>query len=200
MKKELIIAAWDRNYDWISELNDVDITIYNKNNSTLKEGEIFISPNVGRDVHTFFMHICKSYDNLPDYLIVSQDHPFDHVNNYIEIINGDISVWDKYVTHKYGDSWFFNTQMELLSCDKFGHPHHGGLPIESIWNQLFKEPCPNLIEFVAAGHFIISKEQILKRPKLFYEKVVSILETNSLSPWIIERLEGYIFNEKIEIK
>jgi hypothetical protein len=89
MKKELVIAAYDRDYGWKQYINeDVKITVYNKNQNTLKEGEILLTPNVGRDVHTFFNHIIENYDNLSDYTFFSQDEPFDHVNNIIALVNG----------------------------------------------------------------------------------------------------------------
>ena len=54
--KELVIAAYDRNYSWICDLNsNVKVTIYKKGNSELKSNEILIEPNLGRDIHTFFI-------------------------------------------------------------------------------------------------------------------------------------------------
>jgi hypothetical protein len=42
-----------------------------------------------------------------------------------------------------------------------------------------------------------NKEQILHRSLEFYKKVLILLENNELSPWVIERLEPYIFNKHI---
>lgn len=201
MTKELIIAAYDRNYDWTSQINkDVRITIYNKNESTLKSGEIFLSPNVGRDVHTFFYHIVKNYNSLADYTIWSQDHPFDHVSNYIDIINGDLEMWNKNALQVNDGCWFFNTSLPVLACDINGCPHHCGLPIESIWRELFYDDVPSSIVFTPAGHICISRESVKKLPLSFYEKVLKILEDQYYSPWVIERLEPYIFLNSLKFK
>jgi hypothetical protein len=86
--KEIIIAAYDRDYSWIDQLDDdVKITIYRKGTNQNNPNEIYIENNVGRDVHTFFYHFANNYDNLSDYTFTSQDYFEDHVNNYIELIN-----------------------------------------------------------------------------------------------------------------
>jgi hypothetical protein len=201
MTKNLIIAVFSRDYSWISELdNNIKKTIYTKNESDIKPNEILIKPNVGRCVHTFFNHIYKEYDNLDDYTITSQDYPFDHIDNYIEIINGDITTWNNLAKQKVGECWFFCTEYPLLQSSMNGSPHHAGLDIPSVWSELFNEPIPNSVTFTAAGHFIISREQVHKRPREFYGKICNILSTNNQSPWIIERLESSIFDENLKIK
>jgi hypothetical protein len=192
--KELVIAAYDRDYSWINKLDkDVKVTIYRKGNQELKHNEILIESNLGRDVHTFFYHIFNRYDFLSDITFFSQDSPFDHVSNYIELINGDQNMWDKNAKQTNGKCWFFCTQYDILSCDKNGSPHHPGLELEKMWNKLFESQCPEILNFTPTGHFAISKEQIRKIPKEYYKHILNILETQSTSPWEIERLEPYIF-------
>lgn len=205
MEKELVIAAYDRDYGWKQYINeDVKITVYNKNQNTLKEGEILLTPNVGRDVHTFFNHIIENYDNLSDYTFFSQDEPFDHVNNIIALVNGDPEYWRKWALIKEDGYWCFNTlYTRILECDRHGRPQHTFEPdfdIDPIWEQLFDEPIPEIYEFVASGHFLITKEKVQKRPIEFYKKVRTILEQQENSPWIIERLENYIFNNNYKVK
>ena len=201
MKKELVLAIYDREYTWIENINkDIKITKYNKNLSNILDGEIMIIPNVGRDVHTFFYHIVKNYDFLSDYIIFSQDFPFDHVGNYVEIINGDVITWDNNSKQKFGECWFFNTQYGVLTFNQDGSPEHPGLNILPVWNELFSDPMASQSQFAPAGHFCVSKEHIRLLPKSYYEKIKNILETNEKSPWIIERLEPYIFNPNVTKK
>lgn len=190
--KELVIAAYDREYTWINNLKDTKVTIYRKGDNPLQEGEILIKPNVGRDVHTFFYHIINNYDNLSDVTFFSQDYPFDHISNYVEIINNNQDMWDLEAHQKNEGCWFFCTQYGILECNKNGEPHHPGLNIESIWNELFETSCPDVLNFVPTGHFAITKEQAKKIPLSTYKKILNILETDPNSPWVIERLEPYI--------
>lgn len=200
MTKELVIAAYDRNYSWISLLeNDVDVTVYLKGNvkrkNFPKKEEILIEPNIGRDVHTFFYHLVNRYDTLSDYTFFSQDFPFDHVANYTEIINGNVDIWNKYAKYAKDGSWFFNSYTDITTCNQDGSPQHQGLPIKEVWDHLFVKECPENINFVQAGHFCVSKELVYRKPKEYYQTILTLLENYEILPWIIERLELYIFND-----
>ena len=198
MKRELVIAAYDKNYNWTCLLDSsVKKTIYLKGNVKRKPfqklNEILIEPNIGRDVHTFFYHIVSNYDNLSDYTFFSQDHPFDHVANYTEIINGNVTCWNKFSKQYKNGCWFFNTYTNILERDETGCPHHCGLDIKSVYEHLFTDECPKKVKFVPSGHFCVSKECVLQNEKEFYKKILLLLETYEIMPWIIERLEPYIF-------
>lgn len=197
MNKELVIAAYDRDYSWISNLNDsIKKTVYRKGgDGSCGDHEIYLSNNVGRDVHTFFYHIINQYDSLADFTFFSQDDPFDHISNYIDIVNGTPDDWNSQALLKSEGLWFFETCYgAILKSDQRGAPHHYGLNMCSVWNKIFEEACPESFDFAAAGHFCISREQVHKKPKEFYEKVLNVLETDPTSPWCIERLEFYILS------
>lgn len=199
--KEVVIATYDRDYrEWTKYLNDdVKITVYQKGECKNLPNEICI-PNIGRDPHTHFYHIVKNYDNLADYTLTAQDFCTDHVSNYIEIVNGTIETYKKYAVQDFGGCWFFNDAYDgVVSCDKNGVPHHPGLNIEPIWNMLFAEQIPDKILFTPAVHFCVTRDHVKLRPKKFYEKIVSILETHEIAPWVIERLEPYIFDQTYKI-
>lgn len=201
MTKELVLALWDRDFSWIDQIsNDIRITKYNKNINTLKSGEIFLSPNVGRDVHTFFYHIVNNYYTLADYTFFSQDYKEDHVSIYQEIINGDVSNIPNYAIQDLGGCWFFNDDpihCRIFETDKVGSPYHDNLPIQDIWNMIFKDEVPDVLYFTPAGHFCITREHVHKNTKETYENILKILETNEMAPWCIERLEPYIFKKII---
>jgi hypothetical protein len=195
MIKELVIAAYDRDYSWVNKLNPkIKITPYRKGDNPLLPGEAYIPLNQGRDVHTFFYHLFINYNNLADVTFFSQDYPFDHVQNYIDIINGDEKLWTQLSVQSIPGCWFFCTQYNVLTCDKQGAPHHPGLNLEKMWNQLFDIPCPNSFHFTPTGHFAISKEYARKLPRSRYKQIINILETQPTSPWEIERLEPYILS------
>lgn len=44
-------------------------------------------------MHTYFHHIYNNYDNLSDYTFFVQDYPFDHWEDVITVINGDIETF-----------------------------------------------------------------------------------------------------------
>jgi hypothetical protein len=217
MNKEIVISAFDRDYSWINQINgDIKFTIYRKGNQPLNN-EILIEPNVGRDVHSFFYHIVNNYDNLSDLTFFVQDYPFDHWENIVDTINGGINTINLNATLKF-DGYFgyhFRTVGmwgltdsshfgggNVLTCNSDGHPQDPGrgINVNHYWDILFDEQYPNVYEFIPGGHFGITKENIKLRSLDFYKKIINLLENEYISPWIIERLECYIFNKKYKTK
>ena len=217
--KELVIAAYDKDLSWTQHLNnDVVKTVYKKGTQSDDKNEIFITPNVGRCVHSFFNHIYTRYDSLADYTFFAQDYPFDHWGNLIEILNGPIENYEKrasliiggyygYHNNTLGTAWKLQDTVQFDSggtiwCLSNGYPQDSNpdIDVDRYWELLFNEPKPPVYEFIPGGHFIISKEQVHVRPKEFYKKIVDLLEQEEIAPWLVERLECYIFNNNYKIK
>jgi len=214
MKKEVVIAAYNRDLSWINKFNnDVKITIYRKGDNLNNPDEIYLPNNIGRDVHSFFYHIYNNYDNMSDYTFFVQDYPFDHWENLVEVINecpdklcSSASInFDGYYGFHFntiGSMWTLYKSNHLgtgniLKCDARGRPQdlNPNIDLKKYWSLLFKMPSLNEYEFIPGGHFCITKEHIKIRSKEFYLNIIKLLESNEHVPWIIERLECYIFNK-----
>jgi hypothetical protein len=227
MIKELVIAAYDKPIDWLSLVNfNVKKTIYRKGNALpLSENEILVEPNVGRCVHSFFNHIKNNYNNLSDYTFFAQDYPFDHWEDLIEVVNGDVETFKNRSALNIGGYYGYHFNTITVPSEKGGimhtmHPskHHGngkiiacysnGMPqdhnssinVDLYWDMLFDEPKPDMYEFMPGGHFGISKEHAKLRSIDVYNKIVELLESDVNMPWIFERLECYIFNPNYKMK
>lgn len=223
MTKELVIAAYDKYLDWLDLVNsDTKITVYRKGDYTQqRDGEIKIEPNKGRCVHTFFNHIYSSYDNLADITFFAQDYPFDHWEDIIDVINDNdyenrcqIKIGGYYGFHfntitvpspRGGIMWSLSPSKQhgkgnVLVCQSNGHPqdYNPNIDVDKYWNILFTGPKPTEYEFMPGGHFAITKEQAHIRSKEFYKKIIDLLLADETAPWIIERLELYIFNKQIQ--
>lgn len=222
MKRELVIAAYDKPLDWVSQVNkDVKITVYRKGEvMPLGENEIKLEPNVGRCVHSFFTHMYNNYDNLADYTFFVQDFPFDHWGNLIEIINGsDEDISNKatlkfdgyygYHNNTMGTAWSLPISYQFgngnaLQCfsDGFPQDRNPNINVNKYWDLLIAYPVapPAVYEFMPGGHFVITREQIHKNTKEQYKKILELLENDVTAPWMIERLECYIFSYKYRLK
>ena len=219
MDKEIVIAAYDKDLSWMSNLNtDIKQTIYRKGVKTDNGNEIFIENNNGRCVHTFFNHIYKNYDVLSDITFFAQDYPFDHWEDLIEVINNEtwvdrcaLEIEGYYGFHfntikvpgpKGGIMWNLSPSIQhtngyVLICQSNGFPQDRNpkINVDSYWVKLFTDNKPPNYEFIPGGHFGVTKESIKVRDKEFYHKIVKLLESDETSPWMIERLECYIFNK-----
>ena len=221
--KEIVIAAYDKNLDWMSYLNpEIKQTIYRKGVKSENENEHFIEPNLGRCVHSFFNHILINYDNLSDITFFAQDYPFDHWENLIEIANGQIGNIGTLNIGGY-NGYHFNTitvpsekggimhtmhnsshhdSGNIIACYSNGLPHDPNplIDVDKYWDILFDGEKPNIYEFMPGGHFSITKEHARLRSKDLYKKITELLIEDINAPWMIERLECYIFNPKYKTK
>jgi len=197
MTKELVVSYYRENLNWLSDVKDYKITIYNKSNvevpNTIK------LTNVGREMHTYFHHIVSNYDNLSDWVFFTQGEPFDHVKDYSLILdtfpnslsNSKLSVGD---CHFFSDGVF---KQKLISKSN-GAPHHfGNLDINNLWSLLFTSTPINEYPFVAGCLFCVTKEQIRIRDISFYEKCLKITEDREQSPWEFERMMLQIFDKNV---
>jgi len=212
MTKEIVISSYKEDTSWISNINqDVKIYLYNKDN---KSNTINL-PNIGREAHTYLYHIVTNYNNLSDYIFFFQGPPFDHTGDCINIVNSDRNYWDKKSQMKYNGYWGYahnslGTMWKLDKCEFFegnclkssidGKPHHFGLPIKEVWNQIFDIDIPGILEFIPGNQFHINKQLIHNKPLSFWQNLYNMSQIIELFPWVFERLTPYIFNSKITIK
>lgn len=214
MNKEVVIAAYNRDLIWVNKFNkDVKVTVYRKGTNLNNSHEIYLENNIGRDVHSFFYHIYNKYDNMSDYTFFVQDYPFDHWENLIEVINEcPLKLYERcainfdgyfgFHFNTIGSMWTLHRSNHfgvgnILKCDASGRPQdlNPNIDMKKYWNYLFKMPALNEYEFIPGGHFCITKEHVKIRSKAFYKNIIDLLESNENIPWIIERLECYIFNK-----
>lgn len=195
MKIELVISHYEKDITWIDNVT-CNTVIYTK--SGLHDTNFIQLENIGREPHTFFHHIIENYNCLPDWLFFSQDDPFDHVSNFLDIINNFPSGLREAKIQIDDNAYFFSNgnYNDVLQCNSNGHPHHDGLNLTYCWDILFETPIPNVHLFTAGVIFCVSKQQIKNRSIKFYKKCVEILETRASSPWEFERLMPVIFNYK----
>jgi hypothetical protein len=197
MTKELVVSYYRENLNWLSDVKDCKITIYNKSNvevpNTIKLN------NVGREMHTYFHHIVSNYDNLSDWVFFTQGEPFDHVKDYNLILN---TFPDSLSNSKLSvdDCYFFSNGVfnQKLVSKSNGRPHHfGDLDINTLWSSLFVSPPINDYPFVAGCLFCVTKEQIRMRDISFYGKCLKITEEREHSPWEFERMMLQIFDKNV---
>jgi len=223
MSKEIVIAAYDKYLDWLDKFNsDIKVTVYRKGEEAKqREDEIKLEPNKGRCVHTFFNHIYTNYDNLSDITFFGQDWPFDHWEDVVEVINNgtqesrcQLKIEGYYGFHFNtitvpsslgGRMWNLSPSKQhgngnVLVCQSNGQPQDSNpnINVDKYWDLLFTDQKPTEYEFMPGGHFGITKEHAQLRSKEFYKKVCDLLLEDESAPWMIERLECYIFNPKIK--
>ena len=190
MKTTIVVARHGEDVGWTNQFENV--IIYNKG-LPLPEGvyKEIVLPNVGREGHTYYKHICDNYENLADLTVFLQGHPFDHSPNIVAKIK-EIKPTTEF---EFLSEKIFDTN--LLGCR-----HHTGLPIGDVYTKLFeRNPVDHDFWFGAGAQFVVSRDRILRRPKSFYSKIVEMLEksVNPIEGFVIERLHTLIMSIKFLI-
>jgi len=187
MSFNIVVARYRENILWTKQFTNV--IIYNKGDSLRDECEEVLLNNVGREGHTYYRYICDNYENLADYTIFLQGNPFDHSPNIVQNIN-------KYINNGELNIDFDFLSETILECNLSGCRHHPGIPLISTYEKIFNDKKEDMkFTFGAGAQFIVSKKQILKKPKTFYLKIVELLQ-NEVCPiegFVVERFHKLIF-------
>lgn len=189
----IVVARYNENLEWAKQF--LNVIVYNKGDTLTDDfNQIFLN-NVGREGHTYYKHIYDNYNNLTDYTIFLQGDPFPHSPNIISNLN-------KYVNNKDLSIDFEFLSEEILNCNLSGCPRHWGIPLIETYEKLFNERKEDMeFQFGAGAQFIVSKKQILQRPKKFYLKIIEMLENdnNPIEGFVIERFHKLILNRDVDV-
>jgi hypothetical protein len=190
----IVVARYNEDIEWCKQFPNV--IIYNKGDKLHDRYNEIVLPNVGREGHTYYKHICDNYDNLTDYIIFLQGRPFDHSPNIVSTLNNIISTLSKYNNSEDLDIDFEFLSESIIQCNLAGCMWHPGLPLRDTYETLFNVR-KEYMEFAFGGgaQFIVSKRCVLKKPKSFYDKIVELLQNNidPVEGYVMERFHGLIF-------
>ena len=199
-KFQIVVARYNENLDWLLPYSDISI-IYNKGNKNISKAYNVINlPNYGRESHTYLYHIINNYDNLADKTIFFQGRIDDHktlqIKDYFDnndftgkINTPDMAILKEPVKHfgKWKDE---KTSGAMRSCNY--------IPLDWITNIIGIEMDIKQKKFntVWCAIFSISKELILKKPKIFYENILRYVDyhPNPEEGHLLERAWYSIFN------
>lgn len=189
-KKEMVIARYSEDISWAKNYKDYVIICYNKGTTLPDCGNCNIIPlkNVGRESHTYIYHIIKNYDNLADVTVFTLgscmiDYKLAKFNKVLEMVDktndtalvgnmtNDIkNEFYNYTLEEWCGSTMNSPTQELKKCKL----------VESKirpFGKWYESKFGNLVTTLANyfGIFAVSRADILKRPKSFYQDLLSDL-------------------------
>lgn len=164
MNLEVVICHFKEDLQWTSSLKH-PFVVYNKNpkNNHLYK---FNLPNYGFDTITYLTYITNNYNNLPDYVCFAQDYPFDHCENFVELVNNfDFKSEWKHLGLCY--------ERTTTGPD----PKHCHLAQTLEFAKKHNIECSSPIKYIQSAQCIVSKKLILRRPVEFYEHLKTVFPT-----------------------
>jgi len=206
---KIVIARYNEPIDWIQKI-DPSLSphvIYNKGNDDLPSHfNVVKVPNEGREAETYLRYIIDNYDQLEGEILFCQGNPFDHMERTIigtERLGMNSSKGCENDLMDFMNTFHPNTGFTALgpwyACTLDGHPHfHHNMKHEMdlMFNNFDKE-C---LWFVQGAQFIVSANDITRRPLSFYKKLLSRGQQVGLNfyAYILERMWFYIFHSSFE--
>lgn len=199
MKYQIVVARYNENIKYLKSYKDMTI-IYNKGDDDIPiEFDIIKLPNIGRESHTYLYHIIQNYDNLADKTFFIQgkidDHKllsFDEYFKENELFTGKLSKYNiNFIKNpiKHNGKYINEIKKGYLKKSKY-------TPYE--WINMIGINITDIDNFymIWGAIFSISKEIILKKPKIFYEHLIKYVDydINPEEGHFFERSWYLIFN------
>jgi len=193
----LIISRYNENLEWLKKdpFNKYPVYIYNKgkNDDFYRPEntiEVVSIENVGRESHTYLYHIIQHYDELNDILIFltgSNDlnHRFEKSKRIIEEIEKNNSA--VFIAHSTNNvrNDLYNFTIDNYICS---HPSNSSDAVHSIdpapirpFGKWFEDKFGDVTvtNIALNGMFSVSKQDVLNKPKSFYEDLIKDLDHHS---------------------
>jgi hypothetical protein len=179
MKKRICVAKYKEDTNWVRNLKEFEIIVYNKNNDidideyNIKSEPYFIDdikhidiPNIGREAHTYLYHIVNNYDNLYDYEVFTQGDPFDHTNGtFVSKISSTLNNGYNHLSC-YTKNQYLSDYLDIGKLDNDGKPirenynYYGH--INELNKELFGKNIPDEYTIGLHALFYCDKETLLK--------------------------------------
>ena len=192
---EIVISHYSEDLSWL-EPHAEHCHIYHKGSETqprFKYRQWEKIPNVGRESHTYLYHIITNYDHLADITVFLQGSLSDHgMFCWTRRTNCFVATGVAFNKVEWGrlnhvGKWKNELQTGIMQ--------RSNMTVGQFWSSIFYSPHPAYKNQSLAGCFSVPRDQILKRPKAFYEKVIDFVDDhpNPETGHYLERLWYSIF-------
>lgn len=177
-----LISAYNNDLSWIPEVFE-NYVIYNQGEP--KVGTVQRS-HLGADLLDKFSWIVENYDNLPETVMFIKANLFNYITKeefdaichnktFTPLLTQNHRVYEPVCRYENGiylernDSWYANHYPHKFFTDYNSFAREMGLP------EL------EYIPFAPGANYIVPRENILKHPKAFYQKLIGYLDYTSYS-------------------
>lgn len=183
-KMKYIVSRYEHDLSWIKDYTD-DIVLYDRSKEPLPNS--IVVPNLGSDIADKFQFIIDNYDNLPDVAIYTKANLFKYVSKEEFDKVKDNKTFTPLLTQNHKT---YSDEQGVVCFYKDGiyyernnlwylNAHPTRLPPTWLMQELKIDPKYNemrYVPFAPGSNYILPKENILKHPKKFYEKLRGYLE------------------------
>lgn len=203
------ISHFNGSLDWISYIKKNNYIIYNKSGKSLPSNFQSINiENVGYNLYSYLKFIVDNYESLPDSIIFCKDNVFQrHVNlklftylisrNTFTPIEDQTKIFNFPTLLAQSDNGF--TEINS-SWYKYKYERLFFSNFNSFYNFIFKDIInPLYLRYAPGANYIVKKENILLRKKIFYKNLIKFISHSQYSceSHYLERSIFIIWNSNV---
>lgn len=213
MKYHIVISRYNENIDWVKYIDTqlFEIYIYNKGAAIpdIPNCNIINLSNTGRESHTYLYHIINNYGHLPERVVFTQAHPFDHVRgtfiNEINNFNKSNRPFYYFSKNILSVQYYNNSFIEygILNNREWKNYHNINSPIKKTMETLFQDYKDENVKllFGTGAIYGVDNALIIRNSLDFYVNCMNVLNNsaNLVNPdegHSFERLWHYIFTRE----
>lgn len=208
MEIKYIVARFEEELEWLAPIAG-DCIIVNKGPplSNIKPRMIIESENVGRESESYLRYIVNNYENLPDVCVFTQGDISDHIKDsngidYLKLIAEQANEFGMsrpraQCSNPYDKDW--GPSWNLRHDGYYLHDNYKN-GVHTLFYSWFvrnvSDRYPRLMRIHMNGIFAVRRDQILLRPKQYYERMLNQVNwhSNPIEGHFFERSWYYIFN------
>ncbi|MDP2788589.1 MAG: DUF3431 domain-containing protein [bacterium] len=195
----LMVSNYNADMSWILDYTD-NYIIYDRSDTDewikpFDPKKVIKVPNIGWDIYDKFTYIIDNYDNLPETMILTKGNIFKYITKeeFDEICNNETFTPILTKHHKtympvcfYSEDRMFNEKNNSWYLRSFPARYF------TSYNQFIKNlglSAPKYVKFAPGSNYLVTKQNILKHPKSFYEQLRRCVDYSALpgEAQIIER-------------
>lgn len=188
-----IVSRFNHDISWFADYTD-DFILYDRSPEPVPWA--IIVPNIGSDIYDKFTYIVENYNNLPDVAVYTKANLFKYISKEEFDTLKDNTEFTPLLTQNhitylpicyYENGMYFEINNYWYLGD---HPTKNQQSFEEL-KSLLGMDTREYNQFAPGANYILPRENILKHPKEFYQKLLTYLD------WTIYPGEAYMIERSL---
>jgi beta-1,4-mannosyl-glycoprotein beta-1,4-N-acetylglucosaminyltransferase len=182
----LMVSNYNADISWILDYTD-NYIIYDRSDTDewikpFDQKKVIKVPNIGWDIYDKFTYIIDNYDNLPETMILTKGNIFKYIarEEFDQVCNNTSFTPLFTKQHKtYMPICFYDKDKMFNEINNSWYLRRFPAKYFSSYNQFIKQlglETPKYIKFAPGSNYIVTKQNIHKHPKSFYQKLRQMID------------------------
>jgi len=198
-KNFLMVSNYNADISWILDYTD-NYIIYDRSDTDewikhFDPKKVIKVPNIGWDIYDKFTYIIDNYDSLPETMILTKGNIFKYITKeeFDGVCNNTFFTPLLTKHHKtYLPVCFYDKDGMFNEINNSWYLRTFPAKYFNSYSQFIKQfglEIPKHVKFAPGSNYLVTKQNILKHPKSFYEKLRCCVDYSTLpgEAQIIER-------------